>query len=225
MGTGEGPGTTRGSPVWGVPHPCPQGWCAPSPVPGGGGGGGGGWDSWSGSCGGGAGSGCLLFCKSGLGTGLSGLPPRAPCVLLGPGLTLAGRLEPMGWRRVARMREAARRLPGAHLGVFRAFLERAKPGGRSRGWDDSRGCCLLRLEEKRGSVSVRKLYWFPALRRPGCVLLGSQGRDCRVSFCEEPLFFVGFFFHPQRGSDRRLGFTSALFCRWGRVEPSQMVLS
>lgn len=94
------------------------------------------------------------------------------------------------------MREAARRLPGAHLGVFRAFLERAKPGGRSRGWDDSRGCCLLRLEEKRGSVSVRKLYWFPALRRPGRVLLGSQGRDCRVSFCEEPLFFVGFFSTP-----------------------------
>lgn len=49
----------------------------------------------------------------------------------------------------------------------RAFREGAKLGGRCRGWDDSRGCCLLQLEEKTGSVLVRKLYWFRALRRPG----------------------------------------------------------
>lgn len=89
----------------GVPPPCPQGRCAPSPVPGGG------WDSWSGSCGGGAESGCLLFCKSGMRMGLLG-SPRA---LLRFGLALAGRPNPWA-ARVAGMREVARRLPGAHLG-------------------------------------------------------------------------------------------------------------
>lgn len=109
-GSGRGVGDRRGTgtiegPGCGSPLPSPQGWCALSPVPRGG------WDSWSGSCGGGAKSGCLLFCKSGMRMGLLG----SPRPLLRLGLALAGRPNPRA-ARVAGMREVARRLPGAHLG-------------------------------------------------------------------------------------------------------------
>lgn len=99
----------RGSGVRGAPTSPPLGWCTPSPVPDGG------CDSWSGSCGGGAESGCLLFCKSSVGTGLSGLPSEPQCAPP-PGLAL--------WAaRVAGMRVVARRLPGSPPGGCRAFRE------------------------------------------------------------------------------------------------------
>lgn len=48
---------------------------------------------------------------------------------------------------------------GSPPGGWRGFPGEPKLDGRSHGWDDSRGGCLLWAEEKTTSVSVRKLYW------------------------------------------------------------------
>lgn len=63
---------------------------------------------------------------------------------------------------------------------LQGFPGEPKLAGCSHGWDDSGGCCLLWLEEKTASVSVRKLYCLHALRCPGRSLLGSQGRSYQV---------------------------------------------
>lgn len=109
VGDQRGDQGNRGSGARVAPTSPPLGWCTLSPVLGGG------CDSWSGSCGGGAESGCLLFCKSGVGTGLSGLPSEPRCAPP-PGLALARCSSPWD-ARVAGMREVERRLPAAHLGV------------------------------------------------------------------------------------------------------------
>lgn len=149
----------------------PQGWCAPSPVPGGR------CDSWSGSCGGGAESGCLLFCKSGVGTRLSGLSLEPVCAPRPAWPWPAAQVRGLrGWLGCARWRAGC---PEPTWGL-QGFQGEPKLDGRCQGWDDSRDCCLLWSEEKTASVSVRKLYWPRALRCPGRLLLGSQGRGYPV---------------------------------------------
>lgn len=181
LGGPEGDRGERGSRVRVPPtSPHPQGWCAPSPVPGGGGGGG--CDSWSGSCGGGAGSGCLLFCKSGVGTGLSGASLGAPGALLRPAWPwLAAQASPWadeGGRDARGGAPAARSPPGGLQG----FPGEPKLDGRSHGWDDSRGCCCLLWLEKENRISLcEKVVLAPCSSVSGSLeLLGSQGRGYGV---------------------------------------------
>lgn len=212
VGDQRGDPGDRGSRMRVPPTSPPQGWCAPSPVPGGG------CDSWSGSCGGGAESGCLLFCKSGVRTRLSGLPSEPRCAPP-PGLALAPAQACglRGWPGCARWRARCREPTWGLQG----FPGEPKLDGHSHGWDDSRGCCLLCLEEKTASVSVRKLYRLHALRCPGRSLLGCREGVTESDFARN-LFPLYFLLH---GSEGRLDLTSGLYCRWRRVEPSQMVLS
>lgn len=152
-GSGRGVGDQRGTRATEGPSAVPltvppQGWCAPSPVPGGG------CDSWSGSCGGGAESGCLLFCKSGVGTRLSGLPLEPVCAPRPAWPWPAAQVRGLrGWLGCARWRTGCREPTWGLQG----FQGEPKRDGRSQGWDDSRDCCLLWSEEKTASVSVRKL--------------------------------------------------------------------
>lgn len=94
--------------------------------------------------------------------GAFGEPPCAPPPRSGPDRPP----KPMGCEGGGDARGGAPATGSPPRGC-RAFREGAKLGGRCRGWDDSRGCCLLQLEEKTGSALVRKLYWFRALWRPG----------------------------------------------------------
>lgn len=104
----------------------------------------------------------LIVLQVGDEDGAFGEPPCAPPPRSGPDRPP----KPLGCEGSGDARGGAPATGSPPRGC-RAFREGAKLGGRCRGWDDSRACCLLQLEKKTGSVLVRKLYWFRALRRPG----------------------------------------------------------